>query len=61
MVTDRYQHLYHHSTVNDVLQWANDHDLYGIAVIMCPARCPLRRLELLERGASSCLAREGPG
>ena len=60
MVTDRYQHLYHHATVNDVLQWAHDHDLTVIAVDNVPGSVPIETVELPER----CLllfGQEGPG
>ncbi|MDN8624452.1 TrmH family RNA methyltransferase [Corynebacterium sp. 23_3061] len=60
MVTDRYQHLYHHSTVDDVLQWAHDHDLTVIAVDNVPGSVPVETAELPER----CLllfGQEGPG
>ncbi|MEJ4113402.1 TrmH family RNA methyltransferase [Corynebacterium kroppenstedtii] len=60
MVTDRYQHLYHHATVSDVLAWANDHDLVVIAVDNVPGSVPLETAELPER----CLllfGQEGPG
>ena len=60
MVTDRYQHLMHHPTVTDVLEYAKEHDLTVVAVDNTPGSVPLETAELPER----CLllfGQEGPG
>lgn len=60
MVTDRYQHLQHHQTVAEVLQFAKKHDLTVVAVDNTPGSVPLETAELPER----CLllfGQEGPG
>ena len=60
MVTDRYQHLMHHPTVMDVLEYAKEHDLTVVAVDNTPGSVPLETAELPER----CLllfGQEGPG
>ena len=60
MVTDRYQHLQHHETVNDVLEFAAREDLTVVAVDNTPGCVPLETAELPER----CLllfGQEGPG
>lgn len=60
MVTDRYQHLCHHETVNDVLEYAAAHELTVVAVDNTPGSIPLETVELPQR----CLllfGQEGPG
>lgn len=60
MVTDRYQHLQHHATVQDVLDYARAQDLVVVAVDNTPGSVPLETAELPRR----CLllfGQEGPG
>ncbi|MDO5029847.1 MAG: RNA methyltransferase [Corynebacterium sp.] len=60
MVTDRYQHLFHHETVADVIEWAREHNLAVVAVDNVPGSVPIETVELPER----CLllfGQEGPG
>ncbi|WP_027019766.1 TrmH family RNA methyltransferase [Corynebacterium sputi] len=60
MVTDRYQHLLHHSTVQEVVDWAAENDLTVVAVDNVPGSVPLETTVLPER----CLllfGQEGPG
>lgn len=60
MVTDRYQHLLHHSTVQEVVDWAAENDLTVVAVDNVPGSLPLETTVLPER----CLllfGQEGPG
>lgn len=60
MVTDRYQHLYHHKTVTEVMDWAAENDLTVVAVDNVPGSVPIETAELPER----CLllfGQEGPG
>ncbi|OFL97069.1 RNA methyltransferase [Corynebacterium sp. HMSC071F07] len=60
MVTDRYQHLQHHATVEELLQWANAEWLTVVAIDNTPGCVPLETAELPER----CLllfGQEGPG
>lgn len=60
MVTDRYQHLLHHTTVQEVVDWAAENDLTVVAVDNVPGSVPLETTELPER----CLllfGQEGPG
>ena len=60
MVTDRYQHLYHHRSVAEVIDWARAHDLAVVAVDNVPGSVPLETTELPQR----CLllfGQEGPG
>ena len=60
MVTDRYQHLQHHATVNEVLEFAAAEGLTVVAVDNTPGSVPLETAELPEK----CLllfGQEGPG
>ena len=60
MVTDRYQHLMHHDTVADLMDWAAGEDLTVVAVDNTPGSVPLETAELPRR----CLllfGQEGPG
>lgn len=60
MVTDRYQHLQHHATVEELLQWTNAEGLTVVAIDNTPGCVPLETAELPER----CLllfGQEGPG
>ncbi|ALA68143.1 TrmH family RNA methyltransferase [Corynebacterium lactis] len=60
MVTDRYQHLLHHSSVGEVVDWARENDLAVVAVDNVPGSIPIETAELPER----CLllfGQEGPG
>lgn len=60
MVTDRYQHLQHHATVAEVLDFAAAEGLAVVAVDNTPGSVPLETAELPER----CLllfGQEGPG
>jgi tRNA G18 (ribose-2'-O)-methylase SpoU len=60
MVTDRYQHIRHHDTVEDLVRWAVDHDIAIIGIDNLPGSVPLETTELPRR----CLllfGQEGPG
>lgn len=60
MVTDRYQHLYHHGTVAEVVRWARERDIAVVAVDNVPGSVPIETVELPGR----CLllfGQEGPG
>jgi tRNA G18 (ribose-2'-O)-methylase SpoU len=60
MVTDRYQHLHHHTTVTELLDYAAEHGLTVVAVDNGPGSLRLERAELPRR----CLllfGQEGPG
>ena len=60
MVTDRYQHLMHHETTDDVARWAREHDLAIVAIDNTPGSVPLETATLPKK----CLllfGQEGPG
>jgi tRNA G18 (ribose-2'-O)-methylase SpoU len=49
MVTDRYQHLYHHDTVGDVVRFAVDAGLAVVAVDNTPGSVPIETVTLPRR------------
>lgn len=60
MVTDRYQHLMHHSTVEELISWAKSQGLKIVAIDNTPGSVPLETAQLPE----NCLllfGQEGPG
>jgi len=60
MVTDRYQHVRHHPTVEDFTEWAATGDISIIGVDILPGSKPLETAELPE----TCVlvfGQEGPG
>ncbi len=60
MVTDRYQHLHHHETVDDLVAWAAAQELTVVAVDNTPGSVRLETTALPRR----CLllfGQEGPG
>ena len=60
MVTDRYQHILHHPTIGDFVEWANVADVPIIGIDNLPGAVPLETTEL----PSICVllfGQEGPG
>lgn len=60
MVTDRYQHVRHHATVEDFVQWARTEDLPILGVDIFPDSVPLETYELPRR-CVLVFGQEGPG
>ncbi|WP_327006456.1 RNA methyltransferase [Dactylosporangium sp. NBC_01737] len=60
MVTDRYQHVRHHSTVEEFLDWTLAHDLPVIGIDNLPGALPLERADLPRR-CVLLFGQEGPG
>ncbi|WP_412540426.1 RNA methyltransferase [Longispora sp. K20-0274] len=60
MVTDRYQHLFHHETVEDLLAWAKSEDLPIVGIDNLPGAVPLESVELPRR-CVLLFGQEGPG
>lgn len=58
MVTDRYQHEYHHPTVADLVQWAGELPLIGIDNL--PGSTPIETATL-PRACVLVFGQEGPG
>lgn len=60
MVTDRYQHILHHPTIGDFVEWARVADVPIIGIDNLPGAVPLETTEL----PGSCVllfGQEGPG
>jgi tRNA G18 (ribose-2'-O)-methylase SpoU len=60
MVTDRYQHVRHHPTVDDLLAWAAAEDLPVLGVDNLPGARPLETFALPRRCVLA-FGQEGPG
>jgi tRNA G18 (ribose-2'-O)-methylase SpoU len=60
MVTDRYQHIRHHPTVEDFVAWAADAGVPVIGVDNLPGAVPIETVELPER-CVLVFGQEGPG
>jgi tRNA G18 (ribose-2'-O)-methylase SpoU len=60
MVTDRYQHVLHHSSVEEFAEWAHERKLPIVAIDNVPGSVPIETFALPE----SCIllfGQEGPG
>ncbi len=60
MVTDRYQHLMHHETVDELMVWAGEQGLAVVAVDNTPGSVPLETADL-PRECVLLFGQEGPG
>ena len=60
MVTDRYQHVRHHPTVEDFVAWAQEEGLAIIGIDIFPDSVPLETYEL-PRDCVLVFGPEGPG
>jgi tRNA G18 (ribose-2'-O)-methylase SpoU len=60
MVTDRYQHVRHHPTVEDFVSWARDEGLTVIGIDNFPDSVPLETYDL-PRDCVLVFGQEGPG
>ncbi|GMQ84874.1 MAG: RNA methyltransferase [Acidimicrobiia bacterium] len=60
MVTDRYQHVRHHETIEDLVSWAVEVDLSVIGIDIVPGAVPLESTMLPER-CVLLFGQEGPG
>ena len=60
MVTDRYQHIRHHETVDDLVAWASVEDLAVVGIDNLPGSVPLETTTLPRR-ALLLFGQEGPG
>ncbi|MGK2947706.1 MAG: TrmH family RNA methyltransferase, partial [Acidimicrobiales bacterium] len=60
MVTDRYQHVLHHPTIDDLLAWAAEEDLVVVGIDNLPGSVALEQAELPER-CVLLFGQEGPG
>jgi tRNA G18 (ribose-2'-O)-methylase SpoU len=60
MVTDRYQHLRHHETIDDLVRWAHEHQLTVVGIDNLPGARPLETVTLPRR-CMLLFGQEGPG
>lgn len=60
MVTDRYQHVFHHPTVDDLVAWARDEDLTVVGIDNVEGSVAIETVTLPER-ALLIFGQEGPG
>ncbi|MBC3185776.1 RNA methyltransferase [Corynebacterium sp. zg-331] len=60
MVTDRYQHLRHHATVADLMEWARAEGIAVVAIDNTPGSVPLETAALPRR-CVLLFGQEGPG
>jgi tRNA G18 (ribose-2'-O)-methylase SpoU len=60
MVTDRYQHVLHHATLEDFAAWAGERDLPLLGIDNLPGAVPIDSFELPRRCAL-LFGQEGPG
>lgn len=60
MVTDRYQHVLHHPTVEEFLEWSRAHDLVVVGVDNVPTSVSIDDTSLPER-CVLLFGQEGPG
>ena len=60
MVTDRYQHIDHHPTIEDLAAWARDAELPLIGIDNLPGAVPIDEAEL-PRACVFLFGQEGPG
>jgi tRNA G18 (ribose-2'-O)-methylase SpoU len=60
MVTDRYQHVHHHPTIEELLDWARAGRLPVVGIDNLPGSVPLETAELPQR-CVLLFGQEGPG
>jgi len=60
MVTDRYQHVIHHPTIDDFLEWARTHNLAVVGVDNVPGSVSIDETSLPEARVM-LFGQEGPG
>jgi len=60
MVTDRYQHVRHHETIDDLVGWAHDHQLAVVGIDNLPGSRPMESVTLPRR-CVLLFGQEGPG
>lgn len=60
MVTDRYQHIRHHATVEEFAGWVGDHNLALVGIDILPGSKPIETAEL-PRECVLVFGQEGPG
>ena len=60
MVTDRYQHVLHHPTIDGLAGWARDESVAVVGIDNLPGSVPIETTQLPER-CVLLFGQEGPG
>jgi len=60
MVTDRYQHVRHHDTIDDLVEWAHGEGLTVVGIDNLPGSRPIESV-VLPRRCLLLFGQEGPG
>jgi tRNA G18 (ribose-2'-O)-methylase SpoU len=60
MVTDRYQHVRHHPTIDDLVVWADGHRLTIVGIDILPGAVPIETASI-PRASLLLFGQEGPG
>ncbi|CAN5656589.1 TrmH family RNA methyltransferase [soil metagenome] len=60
MVTDRYQHVFHHPTIDDLLAWADEHHLQVVGIDNLDGSVPIETVTL-PKACILVFGQEGPG
>lgn len=60
MVTDRYQHIEHHSSVNEFVDWATDTGIELVGIDITDDSCPIETASIPDR-CVLVFGQEGPG
>jgi len=60
MVTDRYMHVTHHHTVDQLIEWADAESIAVIGVDLVPGAVPIETVQLPQR-CIRVFGQEGPG
>jgi len=60
MVTDRYQHIRHHDTIEELVDWAHEEGLTAVGIDNLPGSKPIETV-VLPRRCVLLFGQEGPG
>jgi tRNA G18 (ribose-2'-O)-methylase SpoU len=60
MVTDRYQHIRHHPTIDDLVAWSHEHQLPIVGIDILPGAVPIETASM-PRACLLLFGQEGPG
>ncbi|MEE8457272.1 MAG: RNA methyltransferase [Acidimicrobiia bacterium] len=60
MVTDRYQHIEHHGSVNEFVDWATDAGIELVGIDITDDSCPIEKASIPDR-CVLVFGQEGPG
>jgi tRNA G18 (ribose-2'-O)-methylase SpoU len=60
MVTDKYMHVHHHATIDELLMWSTENDLQVVGIDIVPGAVALETAQLPKR-TMFLFGQEGPG